>query len=217
MDEKDEALEAWEQRLRLAEDELRQREQAALAHDPSPAVLLALAAEHDKIALDRDSIASGYDDLASGRDVAGLDRDVFGSERDRRARSKEDDRDAGFADRSISGDDRDFAAGDRGDSVDDRSRARHAREQASDDRTRAGEDRDRAAEKAESQDVELAGLRSALETRSLIGQAQGWVMGQHKVSSDEAFAILVRLSQHSNTKLRDVAVRVIEAAQPEVE
>ena len=40
----------------------------------------------------------------------------------------------------------------------------------------------------------------------VIDQAQGLLMAPHKISSKASFALLTRLSQHSNTKLRDIAV-----------
>jgi transcriptional regulator with GAF, ATPase, and Fis domain len=48
-------------------------------------------------------------------------------------------------------------------------------------------------------------LRIALKTRELIGQATGILMERYKVSGDEAFLMLVAVSQHLHRKLRDVA------------
>lgn len=48
-------------------------------------------------------------------------------------------------------------------------------------------------------------LRRALQTRELIGQARGILMERFKITSDQAFALLVRASQHTNRKLHDVA------------
>lgn len=59
---------------------------------------------------------------------------------------------------------------------------------------------------------EVAGLRVALQTRNLIGQAQGLLIEQYGVDADAAFQTLVRLSQHSHLKLRDVAQRLVAAA-----
>ena len=56
---------------------------------------------------------------------------------------------------------------------------------------------------------ELAGLREANESRTVIGQAQGILMAQHRIDADQAFALLTRLSQNRNRKLRDVAGDVI--------
>lgn len=43
----------------------------------------------------------------------------------------------------------------------------------------------------------------------VIDQAQGLLMAPHKISSKGSFALLTRLSQHSNTKLRDIAVLLV--------
>lgn len=48
-------------------------------------------------------------------------------------------------------------------------------------------------------------LRRAVSTRELIGQAQGILIERHKISADQAFAMLVAVSQQANVKLRDVA------------
>ena len=53
-------------------------------------------------------------------------------------------------------------------------------------------------------------LQSALSTRDRIGQAKGIIMERYGVDDIRAFEMLRRLSQDSNTKLVDVAVRVIE-------
>ncbi len=48
-------------------------------------------------------------------------------------------------------------------------------------------------------------LRSALESRDLIGQAKGMLMATEGLSADAAFGRLLRSSQHLNRKLVDVA------------
>ncbi|MFI5614059.1 ANTAR domain-containing protein [Amycolatopsis sp. NPDC051903] len=58
---------------------------------------------------------------------------------------------------------------------------------------------------AEALAVENEQLRDALQTRELIGRATGVLMGQRRCDADEALALLIRLSQDTNTKLRDVA------------
>jgi GAF domain-containing protein len=59
--------------------------------------------------------------------------------------------------------------------------------------------------------VELADhLQTALESRAAIEQAKGIIMARGGISADEAFDILVRASQRSNTKLRDVANDMVE-------
>lgn len=48
-------------------------------------------------------------------------------------------------------------------------------------------------------------LEQAIDTRDLIGQAKGILMERHKLTADQAFALLVRASQHTNTKLAVIA------------
>jgi AmiR/NasT family two-component response regulator len=48
-------------------------------------------------------------------------------------------------------------------------------------------------------------LTQAIHGRDLIGQAKGILMERHKLTADQAFTVLVRTSQRSNTKLRDLA------------
>ena len=55
-----------------------------------------------------------------------------------------------------------------------------------------------------------AGLNTALDTRKLIGQAQGLLMERHGLDGDRAFEVLRRYSQDHNIKLRDVAAHLIE-------
>ncbi|WP_299570550.1 GAF and ANTAR domain-containing protein [uncultured Williamsia sp.] len=54
-------------------------------------------------------------------------------------------------------------------------------------------------------------IRSALTNRDVIGQAKGMLMERYSLSADDAFQLLARLSQDSNTKLADVALQVVEA------
>jgi AmiR/NasT family two-component response regulator len=53
-------------------------------------------------------------------------------------------------------------------------------------------------------------LQSALSTRDRIGQAKGIIMERFKIDDVRAFAMLRQLSQDTNTKLIDVAQRVID-------
>jgi GAF domain-containing protein len=48
-------------------------------------------------------------------------------------------------------------------------------------------------------------LGEAVQTRDLIGQAKGILMERHGLDADQAFAALTRVSQLTNTKLRDIA------------
>ena len=54
-------------------------------------------------------------------------------------------------------------------------------------------------------------LQEGLQTRTIIGQATGLLMGQEGLTSEEAFQKLVKVSQNSNVKLRDIAQRYVEA------
>ncbi|MFC7528230.1 GAF and ANTAR domain-containing protein [Actinoplanes sp. GCM10030250] len=56
-------------------------------------------------------------------------------------------------------------------------------------------------------------MRAAMESRAVIEQAKGIIMGERRCSADEAFAILTRVSQDSNRKVRDVAAALVERTQ----
>src|SRR5699024_6779342 len=60
---------------------------------------------------------------------------------------------------------------------------------------------------------ELSGLREALRSRHLIGVAQGMLIQRYDLTLDQAFAVLARHSQESNTKLRDVAAQIVEGGR----
>lgn len=53
-------------------------------------------------------------------------------------------------------------------------------------------------------------LESALSTRDKIGQAKGIIMERYKVDDVQAFEMMRRLSQDSNTRLVDIAQQVID-------
>ncbi len=53
-------------------------------------------------------------------------------------------------------------------------------------------------------------LRTAIDTRGTIGQAMGILIERHKVAPDAAFDMLVRASQHTHTKLRELAQFVVD-------
>ncbi|GLY47638.1 GAF and ANTAR domain-containing protein [Lentzea sp. NBRC 102530] len=55
-------------------------------------------------------------------------------------------------------------------------------------------------------------LERALTSRAVIEQAKGVLMAVHSCTADEAFSMLVEQSQRANTKLRDVAVKLLESA-----
>jgi GAF domain-containing protein len=48
-------------------------------------------------------------------------------------------------------------------------------------------------------------LRAAVSSRDVIGQAKGILMERHKLTADQAFGVLTRVSQEMNRKLVDVA------------
>ncbi|NEE03556.1 GAF and ANTAR domain-containing protein [Phytoactinopolyspora halotolerans] len=54
-----------------------------------------------------------------------------------------------------------------------------------------------------------SGLREAIGTRQLIGQAQGILMERFGLDADRAFALLRRYSRNYNIKLRNVAQHVV--------
>ncbi len=56
-------------------------------------------------------------------------------------------------------------------------------------------------------------LTEAISSRDLIGQAKGILMQRHRVSGDKAFEILIKASQDSNIKLREVAGFLVEHAE----
>ena len=55
-------------------------------------------------------------------------------------------------------------------------------------------------------------LQTAMGSRAVIEQAKGILMGERRCTADEAFQILVDLSQRSNRKLRDVAEALVQNA-----
>lgn len=56
-----------------------------------------------------------------------------------------------------------------------------------------------------------AGMVRSVATRQLIGQAEGILMERHKISGDQAFALLAKASQHHNVKLRDLAEQLVNS------
>ncbi|MGW6792408.1 GAF and ANTAR domain-containing protein [Streptomyces chartreusis] len=53
-------------------------------------------------------------------------------------------------------------------------------------------------------------MESAVSTRHLIGEAMGILMGSRNLTEEQAFDVLRRYSQQTNTKLRDVARQLCE-------
>lgn len=56
-------------------------------------------------------------------------------------------------------------------------------------------------------------LQTAMESRAVIDQAKGILMVERRCSGDEAFELLVTLSQRSNRKLREVAQALVDNAE----
>lgn len=59
-------------------------------------------------------------------------------------------------------------------------------------------------------------MRKAMDTRSVIEQAKGILMAQHRCSPTEAFSLLTKQSQQANRKLHDVATDIVTSAQGDV-
>ncbi|OBI50741.1 response regulator receiver protein [Mycobacterium kyorinense] len=57
-------------------------------------------------------------------------------------------------------------------------------------------------------------FRSALASRDIIGQAKGMIMERFKIDAVQAFELLKRLSQSSNTPLVVVARQLVESEHP---
>jgi GAF domain-containing protein len=57
-------------------------------------------------------------------------------------------------------------------------------------------------------------LQTAMESRAVIEQAKGILMAQQGCTPDEAFGLLVKLSQSSNRKLREVAQALVDSTRP---
>ncbi|WP_432572362.1 GAF and ANTAR domain-containing protein [Kineococcus sp. SYSU DK005] len=61
--------------------------------------------------------------------------------------------------------------------------------------------------------LQVEGLNQANVTRAVIGQAEGILMERFKISAQVAFALLARISQDSNRKLRLVAEDLVRTGQ----
>ncbi|MGI5349677.1 ANTAR domain-containing protein [Streptomyces sp. CA-250714] len=74
-------------------------------------------------------------------------------------------------------------------------------------------EREQLAAQVEELTAEVGQLRQALETRPVIDQARGMVMALAPCDAEAAWQVLVRVSQHSNIKLRHVATALVAGAQ----
>ncbi|MGI8433565.1 MAG: ANTAR domain-containing protein [Nocardioidaceae bacterium] len=63
---------------------------------------------------------------------------------------------------------------------------------------------------------ELESLNAAVMNRQVIGQAVGIVVERYGLNEERAFEFLVRVSQTSNTKLRDVAADIVKTTVDKV-
>lgn len=55
---------------------------------------------------------------------------------------------------------------------------------------------------------EVEGLKVALDSRMLLGQATGIVMERYGISAEQAFSVLARISSHGNRRMRDLAAEI---------
>ena len=62
--------------------------------------------------------------------------------------------------------------------------------------------------RAEAAEQQVVGLETALTSRPAIDQAEGVIMAVYGLAADEAFQVLVRVSQHANLKLAHIAEQI---------
>ena len=69
-------------------------------------------------------------------------------------------------------------------------------------------------ERIESRSARLADqMRQAMESRAVIEQAKGMLIGAHGCTPDQAFQMLSESSQRANRKLHDLATAMVQGAQ----
>jgi hypothetical protein len=56
-------------------------------------------------------------------------------------------------------------------------------------------------------------LQAALDSRAVIDQAKGILMERLKLTADQAFQVLARVSMETNTKVREIAQRFVETGE----
>ena len=61
--------------------------------------------------------------------------------------------------------------------------------------------------------TDVANMRQAMVSRSVIEQAKGILMERYKVTAEQAFTLLTHASQRSNVKLRDIADHLIRTGE----
>jgi GAF domain-containing protein len=58
-----------------------------------------------------------------------------------------------------------------------------------------------------------AHLATALDSRAVIDQAKGILMERHRMTADQAFQALTRVSMETNTKVRDIAEQIVRTGE----
>lgn len=61
--------------------------------------------------------------------------------------------------------------------------------------------------------IQEEGLRRALASRDIIGQAKGVLMAQHGITPEDAYELIKRRSQETNTKVVDIAEQITATGQ----
>jgi GAF domain-containing protein len=59
----------------------------------------------------------------------------------------------------------------------------------------------------------VAHVHTAMQSRHVIGMAQGILMERHRITQQQAFMVLAKYSQNHNEKLRVVAAQLVEAGE----
>jgi hypothetical protein len=63
--------------------------------------------------------------------------------------------------------------------------------------------------------AKIAELETAVERRTVLGQASGIVMERFGLSAEDAWGVLVKLSQNSNRKVYEIARELVETREIE--
>ncbi|WP_433262377.1 ANTAR domain-containing protein [Actinosynnema sp. CS-041913] len=61
-------------------------------------------------------------------------------------------------------------------------------------------------------EAEVIGLRKAVQTRTVIGQATGLIAAVQGCTPQQGFQLLVAMSQHHNVKLHTIALKLLDLA-----
>jgi GAF domain-containing protein len=57
-------------------------------------------------------------------------------------------------------------------------------------------------------------LQAAMDSRAVIEQAKGIIMAERRCDADAAFALLTKISQNTNRKVRDIAATLVAGVHP---